>query len=254
MNLSGGLAALGSSLSYIGQQGLKEQEQAKQDQAILDRETAIKRLEIEAKKGDRKAALDDAITLSGVTTNNGIRAHAVEMGLGDKYKAREQTRAAAIAEAQARANFAREINKLQTQHKFSLDEDAYKAGLDAVAEARRDGRKLRVTGVDGKGNITFVDGNNNITTVRGVKPLPHGEDVLGTLLGGGGVGGTAAAGTSTAATDATPPSVQTTSAPSQPDGRFLTTYANADPKRYPALFRNGQKIPVAEAWQMFQGQ
>jgi hypothetical protein len=41
-------------------------------------------------------------------------------------------------------------------------------------------------------------------------------------------------------------------AASKPDDRFVTRYVNANPATAPGLFRNNEKIPLEEAWRLYQ--
>jgi hypothetical protein len=157
---------------------------------------------------------------------------------------------------EAEVAFNRDMKKLEKEQGFQLTRDQYQAAQEAYRQAAADGRKVVATGVNADGDVTYALGDGGVRIERGLKPTPRGtggsSDPVLDALGGdapqpAGRGGRPILRPRGAAPAAAAPA-------SKPSDQFLTVYSTADPKKYPALFRNGQKIPVADAWRMFQGQ
>jgi hypothetical protein len=253
VNLAGGLAGLGTAMTYIGQQGLKDQQDAAHDQALLDREEALKRLEIDAKREDRHNALADAKELSTYTTNEKVRGATAEARALQPIKQGEQDHASALRLKEADVAFDRDMKKLEKTQGFQLSLAQYQAGQEAYRQAAADGRKIVATGVNADGDVTYALGDGGVRIERGMKPTPRGSSASDPIADA--INGTdgAPAATGRGGRPVLTPRAAAPAQAAKPDGRFLSLYAVADPKKYPGLFHNGQKIPVDEAWRMYQG-
>jgi hypothetical protein len=178
VNLAGGLAGLGTAMTYIGQQGLKDQQDAAHDQALLDREEALKRLEIDAKREDRHNALADAKELSTYTTNEKVRGATAEARALQPIKQGEQDHASALRLKEADVAFDRDMKKLEKTQGFQLSLAQYQAGQEAYRQAAADGRKIVATGVNADGDVTYALGDGGVRIERGMKPTPRGSSKL----------------------------------------------------------------------------
>jgi hypothetical protein len=259
MSFAGRLArGVASGLAgYYGKLADQELEDRKQA-ATLDREKALATFQSGLRREETAAAGDESRRTYEANKTVDV---AGELAMTPVKRDAQ----IAVKEAEERATLRRELTVAGV--KFNQDmtlaqlretaathrTEIEQAGQNARSAADRDNRPAG-TGVDSQGNLVIVKNNDTIVTAHGVRPTPRGtkasdDDLLG--LGGDDTGGTGIA-PRRAAAPAAAPRPATANVDTGPDSRFRTLYANSTPDRAPGLFRGGQRIPMDEAWRIYQ--
>lgn len=246
MNLRGAIGGIGEALTYTGQQGMAEQQQARRDQVLADRQMAIEALQQRNREQSADANLERQKKLDTWQTDNNTRGKVAELRAAAPLRREEKVLEATIDNEKAEADYRRDIAKLEKQHGYRLSESQFESGLQATRDAAARGERVVAEGIDGDGNVTVVYANNRTTRMVGLKPKPSRSDDDDYQPTGRGGRPILTPRKSTAA-----PAAPNTAATA--DDMFRTLYANATPEKYPRLYRNGKKLSFDEAHRLYQG-
>jgi hypothetical protein len=135
MGLKGAIRGIGTALTYAGQQGMAEQQQARRDQVLADREAALARLRAQLQEGAANSNLAREKELDTFRTNNNIRGKAAELQVAAPYREKE-------IKLQGEVQGQRDAQ----QHQYTISEITARASADEKMEINREARQARQKG------------------------------------------------------------------------------------------------------------
>lgn len=202
VNLSGLGRGLGASLTYLGQQGIEEQQRVAADQRLLDREQAFAQFTQGIRNEDLNTAVDRSITEYKAQTPHVLARKEDELGVEEPYRVSAEERAAGRDEARDARTEARQERTRQRDvvHRY-VNADGhpvlvYGDGTERVlsgterAPASDDPNAVvdRYTNDEGY-RVLVTRGGQEIVGTERVRPTRDEGDDPGGDDGGTGVGG-----------------------------------------------------------------
>lgn len=224
------LKVLGGAMAGLGK-GMVEQAkldwETAQKEIMFRREVALKNLGFQQSKVLKDIEQGDALERIDRTGEQQRKTQS-EGTLQEDWKADRQVKRTTAANKELKAvDFQYDVKAKKLAAKLGLIQDDFNAKLQAGEIVQ-----------DADGGYHLVDKRSAKAKPVGVTgPVKSADDglVLPTRSG------------------STKPQGEQRTQAARPDAAFTTRYANATPEKAPGLFRNGQKVPLEEAWRQYQG-
>jgi hypothetical protein len=256
MSFGGKLAQglLAGVAGYYGEQ-YKSQEKDKDDAVLLARQQALAQFENtlqedrDVKQGDinRKTAGYEATARVAMQNNQFQQQQFMEV-LKNGLDQQSWT-------ARNKVEFSQAMSKLGKEQGYAVAlknlENAFEIQRQAIAAGQQGSQLTDKFFLGNDGSLVGVTRDGNRVPIGSdLRPAGNGNDEgMPTMPGTGPApgSGVSAPGAQPMAAAVPPPAPRTT-----PDSHFLTAYANSNPQTAPGLYRNGQRIPLDQAWQAYQ--